>query len=46
MPKARAAVDRSGYFLKRLWKHFGADPAQLVLVSQSFAPYDRPRRIS
>jgi hypothetical protein len=42
MSRARAAVNRSGYFLKRLWKHFGTDPAELVLVSQSFAPYDRP----
>ena len=42
MPKARATPARSSYFLKRLWKHFGTDPATLALVSQSFAPYDRP----
>lgn len=41
MARARAA-NQSGYFLNRLRKHFGGDPARLVLVSQTFAPYNRP----
>lgn len=38
MPRAPKAVSRASYFLAKLQKHFGADPAKLSLVSQSFAP--------
>jgi cell division protease FtsH len=30
------------YFLKRLTRHLGTDPARLVVVEQTFAPYQRP----
>jgi hypothetical protein len=42
MSKRRSSDATTKYFLKRLRKHFGTDPSELVLVSQNFAPYDRP----
>src|SRR5262245_8729062 len=30
------------HFLRKLRKHFGADPAKLAVVSQRFNQYDRP----
>lgn len=42
MAKHRERKIRADYFLKRLRKHFGVDPGDLVVVTQSFAMYDRP----
>ena len=42
MPKSQAADHPRSYFFKRMRKHFGVDPAELVLVSQAFPPYHRP----
>ena len=40
MAKSRPA--RYSDFLGRMRKHFGGDPAKLVVVTRGFAPYDRP----
>jgi hypothetical protein len=42
MGKHRKSKISADYFLKRLRKHFGVDPGDLVVVTQAFAVYDRP----
>ena len=42
MPKARPASNPRLHFFRRIRRHFGMDPARLVLVSQKYSAYDRP----
>lgn len=42
MAKSARGVNPRGYFYQRMRKHFAADPATLVLVSQRYQLYDWP----